>query len=135
MQHFRRYGWLAIALLILSLLTGCGNGTGGNASVLSGVQGQATRGPITPVTQQGTPNTAPLPNVVIVVRRQDGSEVARDTTDAAGRYKIGVTAGTYQVVGLAPNGSSLPSPPTAQTVMVPINQYITVDVEYDTGIR
>jgi hypothetical protein len=74
--------------------------------------------------------------VVIVVERQDGSEVARQTTDTNGMFKISVSPGTYLVAGLSPNGNSGPPTPQApQTATVTTNQYSTVNVSYDTGIR
>ena len=69
-------------------------------------------------------------------RALNGSEAARQTTDSQGNYRIGVAPGNYQVVGLPPNGSSgLPAPPAPQPVTVVENQYVTVNVSYDTGIR
>ena len=137
MENFSRQGWLGLVVLLGCLLLGCGGGSGsGRASLLSGIQGQATRGPIAPTAQPGLSNEAPLPGVVIVVKQQNGAEVARQTTSAQGNFKIGVAPGVYQVVGLAPNGNSTPpTPPAPQTVTVAANQYATVNVSYDTGIR
>ena len=126
--------WM-VAIPLYGFLAGCGGG-GGNAPLLSGVQGQATRGPISPVSQQGQPNDAPFPGVVIVIERQNGSEAARQITDSQGNFKIAVSPGVYEVVGLPPNGSSGPPTPEApQTVAVVAGQYATVNVSYDTGIR
>ena len=132
-----RYGRVLLALLALGLITGCGSGNGQSATaLLSGVQGQATRGPIAPLSQPGQPNDAPLPGVVIVVQRTGGAEVARQTADALGNFSIPVSPGSYQVVGLRPNGSQIfPIPPGPQPVVVPQDRYVTVNVAYDTGIR
>lgn len=119
------------------LLSGCGSGTGQPATVLlSGVQGQATRGPITPLSLPGQPNEAPLPGAVIVVQRTNGAEVARQTADPNGNFRISISPGSYQIVGLPPNGGqTFPIPPGPQPVVVPQDQYVTVNVSYDTGIR
>ena len=139
-----RRAFLATALpafTCLLTLAGCGGDTQlirdlPVAVPASGIQGQVTRGPISPVAQAGQSNEAPLPGVVITARGQNGAEVARQTTDSSGNYKIVLPAGAYQVVGLAPNGSgSFPTPPAAQTVTVVAHQFATVNVSYDTGIR
>ena len=142
MQRLDRPCVLCLVFLLGCFLFGCGGGGGDEGSVggdplsVSGVEGQATRGPISPLTQQGQPNDAPLPGVVIVVLRQNGGEAARQITDSQGKFKIGVRPGVYRVLGLAPNGSSgFPIPPAPQTVAVAANQYSTVNISYDTGIR
>lgn len=137
MVHLHRRGLVLTALLLLVCLAGCGGGGADTApSGLSGVQGQATRGPITPVSMAGQPNDAPLPGAVIVVQRPNGSEVARQTTDSLGNFKIAVSPSTVNVVGLPLAGSlGFPIPPGPQTVVVPTDQYMTVTVSYDTGIR
>ena len=132
-----RAGLVLIGLLFFGMLAGCSGGSNSTAPApLSGVQGRATRGPIAPLSQSGQPNDAPLPGAVIVVQQQNGAEVARQTTDGQGNFSIPVSAGTYQVVGLAPTGSQgFPRPPGPQVVTVPKDQYVTVDISYDTGIR
>lgn len=133
---------LVTLLLACSALVGCGSdsatgdtsgGTGGVTS--SGVQGQVTRSPINPVTQDGANNSAPLAGAVIAVQGLDGREVARATSDANGNYRVFVSVGTYQVVGLPTSGSSFPTPPAPQNVTVSPNQFSTVNLDYDTGIR
>lgn len=136
MLRLHRWGRLCFALLSCCFLIGCGAGNGANSTLFSGVQGQVTRGPITPVSQQGQINEAPFPGVTIVVQRQNGAEVARQISDSHGNYKIGAAPGEYQVVGLAPNGNSgPPTPPAPQAVTVRTDQYATINVSYDTGIR
>ncbi len=140
-----RRAFVATALLAftcLPALTGCGRGDSGTTphvgipSAASGIQGQATRGPLTPVTQQGQTNEAPLPNVVIVILTPGGAEVARQTTDSQGNYKITLIPGTYQVQGLPVDKSHIfPAPPTPQTATVSTNQFVTANLAYDTGIR
>ena len=138
---YPRRAFLTITLLAfpsLLAVAGCGGSATNNPGLhnTSGIQGQATRGPLTPVTQQGQTNEAPLPGVVVTVRTPKGSEVARQTTDSQGNYKINLVPGTYQVQGLAPSGSQIfPLPPAVQTVTVPANQFVTVNLSYDTGIR
>ena len=126
----------------LLTLTGCTTGDSGTrpeqhlTMPASGIQGQVTRGPISPVAQQGQANTAPLPGVVVTILNTSGTEATRQTADSQGNYKIGLAAGTYQVQGLAPNGSqNFPSPPAPQTVTVTAGQFVTANLSYDMGIR
>jgi hypothetical protein len=139
--RYSRGAFLAITLLSFPCLLTVAGCTGGkqlipDANIFSGIQGQAMRGLLTPVTQQGQTNDAPLPGAVITILTPKGSEVTRQTTDSQGNYKINLAAGTYQVQGLAPSGSQIfPLPPAVQTVIVPVNQFVTVNLSYDTGIR
>jgi len=136
--RFRSRSLLWLALLVCFLLVGSLIGCGGGGSIipsLSGVQGQATKGPTSPTVQPGQSNYVPLPGVVIVARHMNGSEVERQTTDSQGNFKIGLAPGTYQVEGLAPNASIPPYSQGPQTVTVTANQYLTVNVSYDTGVR
>ena len=137
MQRYRVILTICALLLAPCVLAGCGGSQYvSSAPLLSGVQGQARRGPIAPLSQGSQPNDAPLPFVKIVVQRTDGTEVARQAADASGNFKIGVSPGQYLVVGLPTgSGASLPSPPAPQPVTVTDNQYVSVNVVYDTGIR
>lgn len=136
MQMLHRNGLLGALLAFCFLPLGCGGGNGTNSSLLSGVQGKATKSPITPVAREGQLNEAPLPGVSIVVRGQNGVEVARQTTDTQGDYKIGLAPGNYTVAGLPlDSGSVLPAPESPQSVTVASDKYLTVNISYDTGIR
>ncbi len=128
---------LLYALFLSSLLTGCGGGgDSAGSTLLSGIQGRATQGPLFPLTQPGQIDNGPLPGAVIIVQRQNGAEIGRQTANGQGDFKIAAAPGTYQVVGLAPKGNSgPPTPPAPQIVNVKADQYLTVNVSYDTGIR
>ncbi len=131
------YSRCAFVAACLLALAGCGGSNSSAARPLSqGVQGQATRGPISPVSRPGESNEAPFPGAVITIQTQSGAEVARQTTDSRGNYRVALAPGTYRVQGLPPaSNQSLPRPPAPQTVTVPANHYVTVNVSYDTGIR
>ena len=140
--RYPRRAFLAITLLAFPCLltvAGCGGSATNSPDFhnTSGIQGQATRGPLIPVTQQGQTNEAPLPGVVITISSLNGFPPVHQVTDSQGNYKIIVAgAGTYQVQGAAPKGSqTFPRPPAPQTVVVPVNQFVTVNLSYDTGIR
>ncbi len=140
-----RRAFVATALLgstLLLTLTGCTTGDanirpdGGGVPQPSGIQGQATRGPLSPVTQQGQANTAPLEGAVITFVSREGSAPVQQTTDSQGNYKVKLSPGAYQVQGTAPRtGQSSLMPPAPQTVTVTTGQFVTVNLAYDTGIR
>jgi hypothetical protein len=141
--HYHRHRFAGKRSLILTFtgllalpLVGCGAGSGMPILQTSGIQGRATEGPISPVQIPGQPNSQTLPNAIITVQPQGGGgELARQTTDAQGNFKIALAPGAYQVVPLPPDPSS-PLPRAApQTVTVPANQFVTITVDYDTGIR
>jgi hypothetical protein len=66
------------------------------------------------------------------VRNADGAEVARVTTDAAGRYLVAVAPGRYTVEAAPVEGlMGIPAP-----IEVEVTDAIaTIDLQYDTGIR
>ncbi len=136
MQMMDRKALLGALLAICFLPLGCGGGNGANNSSLSGIQGKATKSPISPVVREGQLNEAPLPGVSIVVTGLNGAEVARQTTDAQGDYKIGLAPGNYTVVGLPLDSASiLPVPESPKSVTVASDKFLTVNISYDTGIR
>ena len=132
---------LVSTLIWMTSVTGCGNDSmnnsgGSGGSTTSGVRGQVTQGPIAPLSQAGQANTAPLPGAVITASNADGSQqVGSQTTDSSGNYQINLDPGTYQIKGLSLTAGLFPSPPAAQTVTISANQFVTVNLSYDTGIR
>ncbi|MDP9483863.1 MAG: carboxypeptidase-like regulatory domain-containing protein [Chloroflexota bacterium] len=112
-----------------------------NASPSAGdVVGVAGAGPVCPVERPGDPACAPRPvaGAVIVVTRPDGSEVARVTTAADGRFSLNLPPGDYVLVpqpvqGMMGTAPSVPFNvgPTGQ----PGSSQPLLQVEYDTGIR
>ena len=55
------------------------------------------------------------------------------SSPADGRYRVELSPGSYTVVPTVPEGGL----PTAQPVRVdvPANRFVTVDIQYDSGIR
>jgi hypothetical protein len=95
-------------------------------TVGTGVAGQVTRGPITPVCVAEQPCDAPAPNVEVTIS-QNGAVVARTLTGADGGFAASVTQGRYTV---AIAGRSTP-----QTVHVAAGHVSHPDFQIDTGIR
>jgi hypothetical protein len=99
------------------------------ASTTSGLRGLVLRGPVTPVCQVGVACDKPAPHVLLVFVR-GGVVAGRTSSDANGRYRIALTAGTYLVripsakLGFAPRRVAvLPDRVTARNFKI------------DTGIR
>jgi hypothetical protein len=130
------------ALLVALVCMGCGGGGKPTSTQTSGIRGQAREGPLAPSGPPGDPLTqigtaAPLPFAVITVQPPGGgAEVARQTADADGNFEIPLRPGTFLIVPLAPAGTSGGFPHSAsQTVTVPTDQFVTIQIGYDTGIR
>jgi hypothetical protein len=125
---------------IPSGIPGSGGGdptTGGGGGILpggSGIQGRALGGPTCPVVTANDPNCAdrPIAGATILVLNAAGSEIARVTTDADGRYLVTLPAGPYTVEPQPVAGYMRSAEPTQVTVG---NGFATVDLAYDTGIR
>jgi hypothetical protein len=98
----------------------------------SGVEGTVDRGPVQPVARPGQPNTAPMKNTEIVVKDENGKEVARTKTDKDGRYEFKLPAGKYTVVG--PRNGIMPGNWTKE-IEVKANQWLKLNIHIDSGIR
>lgn len=70
----------------------------------------------------------------VSVRDQSGSQVADVHADDSGRFRIVLTAGTYELVPVSPH-PGVPPFGKPQTITVVSGQYTRVTVEYDSGIR
>ncbi len=108
------------------------------AAATGNVSGIATAGPVCPVSRPGDPSclSRAVAGATLVVTTVGGSEVARTTTAADGRFAISLPAGDYLLApqpfkgligpapivpfSVGPDGTSTPTP---------------ILVEYDTGIR
>ena len=99
-----------------------------NNLIGTGIAGQVTRGPITPVCHAEEPCDGPAPNLAVTIS-QHGSAVAATTlttTSADGTFATSLTPGRYTVaVGRT----------TPQTVDVKVGQVANLEFKVDTGIR
>jgi carboxypeptidase family protein len=99
------------------------------ATLLSGLYGVVTRGPVTPVCRVDEPCTAPYAHATLLFSRS-GMTTRRVTTGAQGTYRIALSPGRWSLrVQTAQFGWK----PTAVTV--PRGRYAHVNVDVDTGIR
>jgi hypothetical protein len=118
---------LAFAAIAAALGVGCASA----GTAKSGLKGEVTRGPITPVCRVGVPCTAPARGVKLVFSRS-GKVVARATTNNKGWYQIALAPGAYSVHTDRRGFEHTPKPTRAT---VPKNGFRRVDFQLDTGIR
>jgi hypothetical protein len=114
---------------------GSGGGTtGGILPGGDGIQGRALAGPTCPVVTANDPNCndRPIAGATVLVLDAAGTEVARLVTDSAGHYLVTLPSGPYSIEPQPVEGIMRNAGPVAVTVA---DGYVTVDLQYDTGIR
>ena len=102
------------------------------------VRGLVTAGPTCPVvTNPPDPSCAdrPVNGAVMVVTTQDGSEVARATTDATGTFRLQLLPGSYRLVPQPVDGLMGTPQPIAFAVLTGGSPIELSPISYDTGIR
>jgi hypothetical protein len=116
--------------LVMPLLAAlCLVGASAQASTTkSGLYGDVTRGPITPICTAEQPCSAPAANTTLAFSLS-GNEVGRTRTRADGTYRIALAPGTYTVRALA----TRPIEPVKAWVRR--GHFRKVDFSIDTGIR
>jgi hypothetical protein len=120
------------AIIVALAMAACGSQPAAPSG--TGIQGGVQSGPTCPVERINSPCPPHPLAATIVVRDTAGHEVARTHSGADGHFKVDVAPGTYTVVGLNIGSSMLPRPiPTTATVTS--GSYVTVNVQYDSGIR
>ena len=125
---------ILVAVTVALVMAACGTAASPPIPSGTGIQGVVQSGPTCPVERINSPCPPRPLAATIVVRDAAGHEVARTRSGADGLFKVDVAPGTYTVVGLNIGSSMLPRPiPTTATVTSGI--YVTVKVEYDSGIR
>lgn len=100
------------------------------ALAVTGLHGAVTRGPTSPVCRIGAPCSAPAARTLLVFRRL--GVVVRVETDARGRYRVALAAGTW-AVSLARTGVGATVAPSR--VRAVAGTMRMVDLSIDTGIR
>ena len=101
----------------------------------SGIQGQVLVGPTCPVEREDLPcPDRPLSATVEVWNADHSRRITTFTTDAQGYFRVPLPPGEYYVEPQAPNAGGPPLP-VPQTMTVRQNVYITLTIQYDSGIR
>ncbi len=111
-----------------------GGNTGGLLPGGDGIQGTVLAGPTCPVVTQNDPacDDRPVPGITVLVLDAGGSEIARLVTDSAGHYVVTLPSGIYSIEPQPVKGILRNATPVAVTVS---QGFVTVDLQYDTGIR
>jgi hypothetical protein len=100
-------------------------------SLLAGtLHGQVLRGPTMPVCRVDTPCVEPAARIRLFFSRSGRTTTAK--TDAKGRYRVSLAAGTYAVRTDQRPFGTVPRP---AVVRVRANAVRKVDFDIDTGIR
>jgi hypothetical protein len=102
-------------------------------AISQGVFGLATIGPQCPVQRQDIPCPDQPWQGVIVARTLAGTEVARTTSNAEGRFNLPLAPGDYVLVTIT-GGGILPHPAEVRA-SVPAGRVVYVELMLDTGIR
>jgi len=132
---------VSLILAVVALVAvGCGDIgiTGTTPTPPSGIKGTVILGPTCPVSG-GSESFNPVPEACLtpyaaqmVVLDDENKVVAHIASGADGTFQVDVAPGDYIVTP-----SSTDSYPIAQPVSVTVvpGQYVTVQINYDTGIR
>ena len=127
---------LVVAAFVL-IAARCGGNDGDDHDGVfldTGIEGTVTIGPMCPVVQEGTPCPDEPYQAEIVVRDENGDEVARFETAEDGTFSINTLPGRYTIEPQSPNEGAPPQAPEQQ-VEVRAGEYAHVDIQYDSGIR
>jgi hypothetical protein len=108
-----------------------GGGGGGSA----GISGTVTAGPTCPVVRPDDPDCLPRPvaGAVVIIRGEDGLEVGRVQANEGGLFAVELPAGRYALDPQPVEG--LMGTPGPIEVLVEAGRQVSVQLDYDTGIR
>ena len=103
---------------------------------LGRIAGRVTAAPICPVvTVPPNPSCAPRVVAGAVIVAVDGAGVVAQATSAAnGSYTLGLAPGSYTIEA-RPVAGIMRTPPPAHATVRAAGDLVTVDFQYDTGIR
>ena len=120
---------LLVVLAVSASLTACASPA---ERPTGGISGTVTAGPTCPVEIAGSPCPPGVWTGTVRATATDGT--AHETqTDEAGRYRLPLLDGTYEVIPVIEGGG----PPSAARVSVTVTAggMQTLDLQVDTGIR
>jgi hypothetical protein len=100
----------------------------------SGIEGQATIGPMCPVMKEGQECPDQPYQTWLIILDSQGQQVARIETDSEGKFRLNLPPGEYLIHPEIPADRPLP---TAADVPVTVlaGQFTAVKIEFDSGIR
>ena len=101
-------------------------------TLTSGVEGHVTIGPTCPVEQLSDPCPNKPFQATLTILNVRGKKVIQFQTDAAGYYHVELSPGNYVMHPESPN--VMPHA-QEQNFTVQADQFTTLDIVYDSGIR
>ena len=127
---------IAVFSVALLALAACGGEPAKGPPESSGIEGQVLLGPQCPVVREGSPCPGkPLRATIEVYSADRQKKITTFTSDAGGRFHVGLLPGDYYVNPLPPNPNRPLPAGRPQTVTVEDHKWTEVTIEYDTGIR
>jgi hypothetical protein len=101
----------------------------------SGIAGEALISPTRPgPIREGQSDTSPFRTTLVILRADDGAEVARLETGSDGRFRVALPPGTYRVGPPTGTGRRLPRAGQETVTVVP-GKFAHVTIHFDSGIR
>lgn len=120
-----------LAVFATAVVGGCSDGILGRDPE-TGLEVAVYRGPLNPVEIPGQPNSEPVAEATVQVRRQDGGRL-QQRTDLDGRIRVPLETGEYMVEVLTcPGALTLPG---AAAATVERGRFTVLRLDCDTGIR
>jgi hypothetical protein len=123
-----------LALAVLWLLAACGPATA-TSSPTSGVEGQVTLGPMCPVLNLESPcPDRPYATRLDVMDHTQQRIIVTINTDQDGRFRQPLPPGDFVLVPAGGSNGGLPRANPTPFHLAP-DEWLTLDVSYDSGIR
>ena len=123
--------FLILTLIAICISSGCISKK--DEKIYSGIYGIVTIGLINPVEKEGELNYKPYQATIIIKNNDNFAEIERFTSNINGTFKVYIKPGKYI---LEPLKSNEPFPVGSPIeVEVKPNQFIEVNISFDTGIR
>ncbi len=119
-----------LLLLFVLYLSSCGPST--TPVLTGGVEGHVTNGPTCPVENVSDPCPDKPYQATLTVLDLHGKKVTQFQTDANGYYHVSLAPGDYVMHPESPN---IMPHAAEQPFTVQADQFTTLDIVYDSGIR
>ncbi len=100
----------------------------------SGIEGQATIGPMCPVMREGQECPDQPYQTPLIILDNQGHQIARIETDAEGKFRLNLPPGDYIIHPEIPADRPIPTAADVQVTVLP-GQFTQVKIEFDSGIR
>ncbi len=123
----------ALAIVLASAGIATAQPTASIAPGIGVLEGTVTRGPISPLSRPGVPNSAPVAEAQLQITDPTGKVVATAQSASDGSYSVELPPGDYLVSIASPTTRFGRRGPTEVTITA--GQRAHLDLQIDTGIR